>query len=84
MILTKFLFVFAIIEEAKAVPGVSILSLIDMVSFFSGDFRVTVMLVTLCWRLFSLCWRFSNLIGHQHLKIVTNTFVLQHRCNRFQ
>ena len=51
MILTKFLFVFAIIEEAKAVPGVSILSLIDMVSFFSGDFKVTVMLVT------SLCWR---------------------------
>ena len=33
MILTKFLFLFAIIEETKAVPGVSILSLIDMVSF---------------------------------------------------
>ena len=32
MILTKFFFVFAIIEEVKAVPGVSILSLIDMVS----------------------------------------------------
>ena len=46
MILTKFLFVLAIIEETKAVPGVSILSLIDMVSFF-GDFKVTVMLVTL-------------------------------------
>ena len=32
MIFTKFIFIFAIIEEARAVPGVSILSLIDMVS----------------------------------------------------
>ena len=37
MILTKFVFVLAIIEETKAVPGVSILSLIDMVSFFYFD-----------------------------------------------
>ena len=39
MILTKFVFVLAIIEETKAVPGVSILSLIDMVSFFISMVR---------------------------------------------
>ena len=35
MILKKIFFILAIIEEAKAVPGVSILSLIDMVSIFT-------------------------------------------------
>ena len=54
---------------------------------------VTVMLATsLCWWLYdgdcfemlvaeSLCWRLSQWIGHQHLKLITNTFGLQHRCN---
>ena len=66
---------------------------------YDVDWFQMLMAKSLCWRLFSLCnityvADFLNVfnrsptpwIGHQHLKLVTNTFGLnihhQHRCNR--
>ena len=49
----------------------------DMTNWFK------MLVAELCWRLVSLCWWFSQCIkshtGHQHLKLVTNTFGLQRK-----
>ena len=52
---------------------------------YDGDWFQMLVAESLCWRPFS-SWSFLNVlnqsptswIGHQHLKLVTNTFGLQH------
>ena len=53
---------------------------------YDGDWFQMLVAKSLCWRHFPLCWWFFNglnrsptsWIGHQHLKLATNTFDLQH------